>query len=157
MDIPIYSRSVEIDFNPFVHQLEALHGWNYRDMAGKYKWIAATRDRLCAEHGIDYNVWGKIPYSEMNDEQKAFHDIYRAEMSKEPPYQDVWHWLIDHAFYEVNNGCSATLSTDIIDDWEDDEDGMPDYVRTFIEAVFAAVPEDHPARDDYGINFYIHW
>lgn len=157
IDIPLYKHPVEIHFTRFIRKLGEHLGWDYRDMGGKYKWEQETRERLCAEHGIDYNVWGKKPYNEMDADEKAFHDVYRAEMAKAPPYLDAWHWLADHAFDVTGNGCSTSLSSEYIEPGVYEEGEVPKHAMTVIRAIFDAVPEDHPARDEDGINFYITW
>ena len=152
MDIPVRPYRVEILFNEFMENLEKVHGWDYRDMAGKYKWMLETRERLCAEHNIDYAVWGYKAPADMDDKELEFQGIYLAEMKNTPEYQDVWHWLIDNAFHEVRNGSSECLSLELID-----YPVVPDYVEKVFRAIFDAVPEDHPARSGDDINFYICW
>lgn len=157
IDIPVRPQRVEILFGPFMDNLEKLCGWNHRDMAGKYKWQQDTRKRLSAEHNIDFTVWSHKAPSTMTTEELKFLELYNNEMAKSPDYQDAWHWLVDNAFREVSNGSSQHLNVDYIEDDIIEDLEIPDYVVTVLRAIFDAVPEDHPARDYDGINFYISW
>lgn len=167
MDIPLYEFPACIDFNAFTDAIEAKHGWDYRDMAGRYS--EATKAKESAfhaqwmkdngyegkEHVLDYPKGSRKDWPQDSEEMalrieisKKFEPIRKAH---ELPYQDVWHWLLDNAFCELNNGSIVHL------DVKDYNKHTEDYVVKFLNTVDAEVPADHPARDGSTISFYVYW
>lgn len=169
MEIPIYEMPVCIDFNTFMDRLGQQEGWNYRDMAGKYtargrklakelklEWLEQngySGKEHCLNKPVSSNVDWAVGSEEMNTRIEINQKFRAFEATHEVPYQDVWHWLLAHSFYEMHNGSVQCLDEGILD--EDDE--IPDYVRTVLNAIFAAVPTDHPSRKYGSIHFYVHW
>lgn len=167
MEIPLYEFPTCIDFNDFMDNLGAKYGWNYRDMAGKYseegrakakelksQWLKENgyEDK---EHVLDLPEGSRVDWlvgsEEMNLRIEINAKFRRVEEQFELPYQDVWHWLTDHSFYDLSNG-----SIQCLDDSEIEEE-TPDYVVTVLNAISAEVPADHPSRQYGSIHFYIHW
>lgn len=167
MEIPLYEFPTCIDFNDFMDALGEKYGWNYRDMAGKYTTEGREKTKALKaqwlkengyegkEHVLDVPVGSKIDWpvgsEEMNLRIEINQKFNRIEKAYEVPYQDVWHWLMDNAFYDISNGSMQYLAVDLIDE------DTPDYVQTVLNAIYETVPEDHPARKYGSINFYVHW
>ena len=167
MVIPLYEFPACIDFNAFMDQLETKYGWDFRDMAGRYSEAtrAAEAERKSSwmkangyegkEHVLDYPKGTRKDWPADSEEMAL-----RIEISSkyepirkafEPPYQDVWHWLLDNSFSDMNNGSIVQL------DISDYSSSTPDYVFTFLNSVAETVPTGHPARDGSYISFYVHW
>jgi hypothetical protein len=154
MEIPMYKAKPAIDFMRFMDGLEKKYNFDHRDCASKYKWIAERRDELCKEWGIDYNVWGKIKPSDMNEREKQFYEVYKAEVTdekKQPPYQDFWHWLLDNDFVELHRGGFNNISF-----WNLEEGNTPDWVKKVLQLILDEV-KDNPAFDGEELNCYVDW
>jgi hypothetical protein len=154
MKIPMYTADPAVDFMPFMNALEEEHSFSYHDCAGKYKWIHNRQNELCKEWDIDYSVWGKIKPSEMTGKDKEFYEVYQEEVhdeTKQPPYQDFWHWLLDNDFCELHRGGFNYLSF-----WSIDDDETPEWVKRVLELIKDAV-KDNPAYDGESLNCYVDW
>ena len=152
-EIPMKAHVPMINFNPFIHLVEAKYGFDYRDMGDRYGWHKKRQDILKVKFpSVDYVAWSHIRPADMTDLEMEYYDAYSELSKQEPPYLDVWHWLIEHAFQDdLCNGSHQFLHLDVL------ERDAPDYVKTVLNAIFESIPEDHPARTKEGINFWIEW
>lgn len=158
MKIPMKKQKPMIDFNPFMDALEEKYDFKYRDMMRKYKWIKETQERLCAEHGIDYEVWGKRSPLEMDKKSLVFKDIYDSEMKRQPPYRDGWHYFLENDFSELRRG-GANYMYFVYDEESGTvlfEDNVPDWIQPLYQAIFNEV-KDHEAFDGESVTFHIDW
>lgn len=158
MEIPMYQPKPAIDFIPFMKLIEEKYGFKYRDMAGKYTWIAELKKRIDEKYGD--KTWYNTKPVDMNENQKAAYEEYKQELKNEPPYQDVWHYMLDQ-FGEFNKSAINWLHITpwgkwVGDEWVLDEKQHPDYVQKVYDAILAEV-KDNPAFDGEGVNFYIDW
>jgi hypothetical protein len=153
MIIPMKNFRPVIDFFPFMYLVEEKYNFKFRDMAGKSLWEKETRDRVCFEHGYDYNVWGKIAPADMTAEELEFKKIFYAELDKSPPYLDTWHFMLDHDFYDLNRGSCRTMKLE-----ESVIYSYPGYVQTVYRAIKECV-QDNPAynKTNEHVNFWIDW
>lgn len=107
------------------------------------------------EHVLDYPKGTRKDWAKDSPEMalriEIHHKYEPIRKANERPYQDVWHWLLDNAFYELSNDSVCYLDETSYDK------GTPDYVITVLNAIAAEVPADHPARQHGSINFYVYW
>lgn len=174
MDIPMHvvPRKEAIDFMAFMRLLEAKYGWDYRDMAGSHSpTLVAEKDAAKLEW-LKTTEWAEYAdiYTDDNLIVNKGHPWYKYYVAIEQawfvtpiynsfnrPYQDVWHWLLDSDFCDLNRGGinSIWLGDDRFND-PDEKDDMPDYVETVLRAIKEEV-KDHPAFDGESVQFYVDW
>lgn len=153
MEIPIYKssdRRPAIDFCPFARELEKAYGFEHRDMGGKYKHQREAKEVADKIDGSD--GWYTTRPADYNEKQKEASDVYHELLKSSPPYQDVWHWLLDNDFDEFQRGSDNNyLSFSSLE-----EEETPEYVKVFLRAVQEVV-KDHPAYDGEDVRFHIDW
>lgn len=160
-----------IDLFVITDALKSDYGMDYRDMAGKYsdkakKEKEALLDKWLSDNGYEgmSYVLDKPKDSAVDWPKDSYEMLLRTEINTKKldagfdrmldnlyPYQDVWHYLLDHDFAEFNRGGSNIL---YLEDYESD----PDYVKTFRKTVLKIV-EGHPAfdADELTLNCYVDW
>lgn len=169
MEIPMFNAPSAIDFCPFASALGEKYGFNYRDMAGKYSKEAGIEREEAKRIWLEKNGYSDKAYvldkpegSQADwpgdsEEMRLRIEINKAMASdgfnpfELRPYQDVWHWLLDNDFYDLQRGGYNTLSF-----WSLEDDKTPDYVKKFLLAVREEV-KDNPAFDGKSVTFYIDW
>jgi hypothetical protein len=170
MDIPLHEYPVCIDFHPFVEELEKKYGFKMHDMAGLYSAEGRAERNLQRDKWLIENGYAGKAYV-LNAPEGSVHDwakdseemLLRIEINTkirdveekwDRPYQNVWHWLISKPFEDLNRGGVNYLSKDWLDS---PYEKTPDYVLTFLKAVFDEIPEDHPAFDGESVKFHVDW
>jgi hypothetical protein len=138
--LPIDKKTGVIEFHAFVRQLEAKYGFDFHDMAQIHK----NQKQFCRDRGIDHTQWYNKQFTKMNAlelEVKALSDTI--------PYQNVWHWLTDNDFDDVERGAG-----NYIDLSEARLSGkLPDYVLRFLRILRNELNAEGVTEDQ--VEFYI--
>jgi hypothetical protein len=138
--LPIDKKTGVIEFHAFVRQLEAKYGFDFHDMAQIHK----NQKQFCRDRGIDHTQWYNKQFTKMNPlelEVKALSDAI--------PYQNVWHWLTDNDFDDVERGAG-----NYIDLSEARLSGkLPDYVLRFLRILRNELNAEGVTEDQ--VEFYI--
>ena len=158
-----------VDFHEVCREVEEKFGFDFRDMAGKYseKGRAARSvkwEELLESHGFgaykhvlnkpegSTEDWLKdsAEMAKRIEINKTVYPILHAWEEENQPYQDVWHYMIDHDFYDVSNGSMHTIY------FNDLEEDAPDYVKKFYESMHSMV-KDSPAYKDGALEVWVEW
>jgi len=134
-------KSKAIDFHDLVTQLEAKHGFSFYDMADRSKKVGEA----CRVRGIDHPTWHGKQFAKMTPlelEVKAISDAI--------PYQNVWHWLTDNDFEDLERGDKNYL--DLSEERLADED-LPEYVEKFLRILRDELNAQGVTEDE--VEFYI--
>ena len=153
-----------INFNNLMKDIKEKYKIDYRDMAGVYSkdrvkladqmkkdWayrnnLGESYERVKASKecraGLPlYDEYIKIEQGWFKDEGSAFYD--------ELPYLDVWHWLLDNDFEDMENG--GTFDLDI--SMKRIFGSEPEYVRI----IFALMRKELEPIDNDVIQCYVSW
>lgn len=122
MQKPKKSIKEVYDFNEVMDYLEHKYNFDHRDYKNSHEhfgtWLNLKQEKkpthpislngkmYLLEKEITKEEWDKI-YKEIH-EQYARYKNWCVE-NPEPPYLDFWHWLTDHDFSNVRNGCIEVL------------------------------------------------
>jgi hypothetical protein len=147
MKIPMHKPEPAIDFHPFVDELEKKYGFKFNDMAGRYNYHFELKKKINEKYGD--LTWYTTSPKDHNEEQKKAHEEYKEGMKQEPPYENVWHWLLDHDFCELRRGGYNSI-------WLEKGRDAPPYVKKFLDAMREEV-KGHEAFDGESVNFYVDW
>lgn len=169
MEIPEYKGSPAIDFCPFMELLDEKYGWDHRDMAGAFSKEAYAENEAHKRAWMEKNGYGdkwhvldkpkgyREDWPKDSEEMKLRIEINTKygdiEKLLERPYQDVWHWLLDHDFCEL---CRGGYNTIYLHEERFEKEDIPDYVVKVLRAMYEEV-KDHPAYDGKLVTFYIDW
>ncbi len=140
--LPINKKTGLIEFHAYVRQLEAKHGFDFHDMAQGYK----KKMQFCRERGIVFTEWYNKQFTKMNAlelEVKALGDAI--------PYQNVWHWLTDNDFDDVQRGAGNCI--DLSEARLSEE--LPDYVLRFLRILRDELNAEGVTEDQ--VEFYVDW
>jgi hypothetical protein len=140
--LPIDKKTGVIEFHAFVRQLEAKHGFDFHDMAQIHK----NQKQFCRDRGIDHTQWHNKQFTKMNPlelEVKALSDAI--------PYQNVWHWLTDNDFEDVERGAGNYI--DLSEARLSGE--LPDYVLRFLRILRNELNAEGVTDDK--VEFHVNW
>lgn len=145
-----------IDFHELMDVVCNKHGYDFRDMASShghfYKW--------CDARGLGQTD----PDGKHRGASQIWFAEYKAAPDGEvtcPPYHDVWHWLLDGPFEDLDRGGITEFA---IDDWiveaadagEDDYYYTPDYCMRVLRDMKAEA-EGHPGYVNGVMYLFIDW
>jgi hypothetical protein len=115
---PQKTKRSAYDYNECSNYLQKKYGYNERDYAGKHKYWNVCKRKTNKKFGN--NGWYDTKPADMTPEQTEAHQYYNELLSKEPEYQDFWHFIIEN--YEIHNGCYFIMTKDLyekeIKDWQ---------------------------------------
>lgn len=100
---------------------------------------------------IDYHKFIEKLENEKGYKVRNFANC-KFDRSKNVPYLDFWHWLLDGPFQELSRGGVNYLTIDSLNN----SDNNPEFVNIILKDIFDAV-KDHPAFDGEVIHFYVNW
>ena len=127
-----------VDFHEVTDYLEETYDIHFRDMAKSHGHFSDWADSKGYTHeSVD-------PDGKQRLSSQIWFKEYKTDPLGEricPPYQDCWHWLLDHDFSSFQRGINY-LSFDSINDPK-----TPDYVKEFLIA-FRKEVIDHEAFDE---------
>jgi len=113
------------EYTELCRLFKEVFGRDDRDWAGKYKDSPTPEDYLTGNFpeatfakskGYNWEVLnnnsdGSIRCKEELDLRVKIHEEYELVQDKyEKPYQDFWHYAMDHIFYNVSNGSFHTFN-----------------------------------------------
>jgi hypothetical protein len=111
-------RKSVLDYSECARFIEAKHGVNLGDFANSFsqfdEWVKSSGEKktTCAQGCSD-------AYMKAHQQQYA---RYKAAVAYgnviERPYQDFWHWIVDHCY--VQNGGTIALSKDDLESCDED-------------------------------------
>jgi hypothetical protein len=140
--LPIDKKTGVIEFHALVRQLEAKHGFDFHDMAQIHK----NQKQFCRDRGIDHTQWYNKQFTKMNAlelEVKALSDAIT--------YQNVWHWLTDNDFEDVEHGAGNYI--DLSEARLAGE--LPDYVLRFLRILRNELNAEGVTDDK--VEFHVNW
>jgi hypothetical protein len=140
--LPINKKTGLIDFHDLVRQLEAKHGFKFHDMAQIHK----QQKQFCRDRGIDHTAWYNKQYTKMNALE-----LEVKELSDAIPYQNVWHWLTDNDFEDLERGAGNYI--DLSEARLSGE--LPDYVLRFLRILRDELNAEGITGDQ--VEFYVDW
>ena len=153
-----FPRNQMHNFHEVVDFIEDKYKIKFRDYLGKFgstgdmeKYQTATGDMLPfggtnpATTDKNYDADMKL----MHEHFARFKEWQKSNPPKE--YLDYWHWLMDHHFYEVNNGCSCYWRLkEILEDPE-----SPWWVKEITQHVYDEFKDDLPESGE--MEVWIEW
>lgn len=176
MTLSVHRSKPAVNFTELMDAVEKKHGFDIRDMGGKYSAETRKKDEEYQDAWLEQNgYFGKAyvlntPEGSNKDWDKDSPEMalrieinkkmtatgyYKAKPSELIPYQDVWHWLLDRDFCELSNGSYNWL--DLSDErLANEDDKIPDYVLKFLKAAREEV-EGHEAFDGYELHVWNSW
>jgi hypothetical protein len=149
--------------------VENLSGRELRDWCGKYSNTPSEKDFetgnypeaiWAKEQGYDWTVLNDNPDgSERTPQEIALRvkicEEYEKVAPPKLPYQDFWHYCLDHVFYDVNNGCFRYFNpSQLLEDLGDKDLKHNNYVKEVLSC-FVQVFKENNLPDE--IEVYIWW
>lgn len=164
-------RPTILDYHEIISYIEKKYEIDVRDYAGKFSGKGREESDKLKDEWLDKNghlenkhVFNK-PNGSREDWAKDSKEMQlRIELNtkmqkenfdrfldKRVPYLDYWHYLLEHDFCEIHNGCDEYWGLkDILED-----EKAPDWIKEITQLVYDEFKEY--VDEDGGFNVHISW
>lgn len=157
-------------WDEIVDAVEAKSGKDTRDWAGKYKNKPTDKDYLSGNFpaanwakskGYNWEVLNDNPDGTPRTEEevklriKINEEYNLVEKEYETPYQDFWHYAIDHLFPDVHNGTFHYFNpSEHLEEIKDEDLGEHNFVKEILPYFIEILKENRISEE---VEVYISW